>query len=46
MRKPYYQEQAVAEEKRQKDEAEKELKDLIQNPFKDPTQELIEEYAN
>lgn len=37
---------AQEEEDRKKLEAEKELKDLIANPFKDPTQELIEEYAS
>lgn len=46
MRKPYYQQLAQEEEDRKKAEAEKELKDLIQNPLKDPTQELIDEYAN
>jgi hypothetical protein len=46
MRKPYFQQQALEEEERNKAEAEKELKDLVANPFRDPTQELIEEYAN
>lgn len=45
MRKPYYQKLAQDEDDRKKVEAQKELEELIQNPFKDPTQELIDEYA-
>ena len=45
MRKPYYIQQAQEDEDRKKAEAQKELEELIQNPFKDPTQELIDEYA-
>lgn len=46
MRKPYYIQQAQEEEERKKAEAQKELEELLQNPLKDPTQELIDEYAN
>ena len=46
MRKPYYQKLAKDEDVRKTAEAQKDLEDLISNPFKDPTQELIDEYAS
>lgn len=46
MRKPYFQQLAKDEDERKKADAQRELEDLIQNPFKDPTKDLIDEYAS
>jgi hypothetical protein len=42
MRKPYYQQLAKEEDEHKVAEAQKQLEELIKDPFKDPTQELID----
>ena len=46
MRKPYYKEQKKQQEELEIANAKKEVAEFMKDPFKDPTQELIDEYAN
>lgn len=46
MRKPYWKEQQVAEDRRKQEEADSEIKEFLKDPFKDPFQELVDNLAN
>jgi len=45
MRKPYYKQQKIEEDKIKQQEAQKEFDEFVKDPFKDPMQEMIDSLA-